>query len=232
VSSAILNTPAGYKNLDLRKDFTVMPDLALLYKQTNMKLFNSNSLIDQLQADTRQLIATATFLQNEDPGVLLEQPAPGKWSVIQVLEHLNSYSDYYIPVLQKGLSENVPATTDFRSGWLGNYFTNSMLPKQGEVKNKMKAPKNHRPSFHADAKPVIEKFLQQQHELLGLLEIARQKNIGKIRIPISLAKFIKLKAGDTFRFLIAHEQRHFVQIRNTIEVVTGVSKSRDLNWLA
>ncbi|MCG2614709.1 DinB family protein [Terrimonas sp. NA20] len=197
-----------------------------------MKLFNSNTLIDQLQANTRQLIATATFLKNEDPGVLLQQPGPGKWSVIQVLEHLNSYSDYYLPALQTGLSKNAPATLDFKSGWLGNYFTNSMLPKEGEVRNKMKAPKNHRPSFHADAKPVIEKFLQQQHQLLGLLEIARQKNIGKIRIPISLAKFIKLKAGDTFRFLIAHEQRHFVQIRNTIEAVTGVDKSQHLNWSA
>jgi hypothetical protein len=191
-----------------------------------MKVFNSNTLIDQLQADARQLIATATFLKNEDPGALLEQPGPGKWSVIQVLEHLNSYSDYYIPALQTGLSKDTPATAMFKSGWLGNYFTNSMLPKEGEVKNKMKAPKNHRPSFHADAKPVIEKFLQQQHQLLDLLEKARRKNIGKIRIPISLAKFIKLKAGDTFRFLIAHEQRHFVQIKNTLAVVTGVAGNR------
>ena len=191
-----------------------------------MKLFNSNSLIDQLQADIRQLIATATFLKNEDPGALLEQPGPGKWSVIQVLEHLNSYGNYYIPALQAGLARDIPATAMFKSGWLGNYFTNSMLPKEGEVKNKMKAPKNHQPSFHADAKPVIEKFLQQQHQLLELLEKARRKNIGKIRIPISLAKFIKLKAGDTFRFLIAHEQRHFVQIKNTLAAVTGTSAEK------
>lgn len=191
-----------------------------------MKLFNSNSLIDQLQADTRQLIATATFLKNEDPGALLEQPGPGKWSVIQVLEHLNSYGDYYIPALEAGLAKDIPPAAMFKSGWLGNYFTNAMLPKEGEVKNKMKAPKNHRPSFHADAKPVIEKFLQQQHQLLELLEKARRRNIGKIRIPISLAKFIKLKAGDTFRFLIAHEQRHFVQIKNTLAAVTGISAEK------
>ncbi|MBO9660771.1 MAG: DinB family protein [Chitinophagaceae bacterium] len=196
-----------------------------------MKLFNSNSLIDQLRADIRQLIATATFLKNEDPGALLEQPGPGKWSVIQVLEHLNSYSDYYIPALQTGLSKDVPAAAMFKSGWLGNYFTNSMLPKEGEVKNKMKAPKNHQPSFHADARPVIEKFLQQQYQLLELLEKARRKNIGKIRIPISLAKFIKLKAGDTFRFMTAHEQRHFVQIKNTLAAVTGVA-DRNLNLQA
>lgn len=179
----------------------------------------SLTLLEQLQADTRQLITSTTVLKNEDPGALLEQPAPGKWSVIQVLEHLNSYGDYYIPVLGKALKRDKPATRTFRSGWLGNYFTNLMLPKQGEVKNKMKAPKNHRPSFHADARPVIEQFLHQQYQLLDLLEKAKKKDIGKIRVPISLSRFIRLKAGDTFRFLIAHEQRHFVQVANALSVV-------------
>lgn len=189
-----------------------------------MKLFDSLSLIEQLEADTRELIARATFLKNEDPAILLEQPAPGKWSVIQVLEHLNSYSDYYLPALQTALQQPRPAEPTFKSGWLGNYFTNMMLPKQGEVKNKMKAPKNHRPSFHADAKPVIDKFLNQQYNLLELLERAKGKNIGKIRVPISLAQWIKLKAGDTFRFFIAHEQRHFVQIENALAAVKGMGE--------
>jgi hypothetical protein len=184
-----------------------------------MKSFDSLSLLEQLQADTRQLIASATFLKNEDPGVLLEQPGPGQWSVIQVLTHLNSYGVYYLPALEKGLRKEAAALKKFRSGWLGNYFTDLMRPKEGVVKNKMKAPKNHRPAFHADAFPVLETFLRQQHVLLDLLEQAKQKNIGKIRIPISLTKLIRLKAGDTFRFFIAHEQRHFVQIKNTLAAV-------------
>lgn len=188
-----------------------------------MKSIDNLSLLEQLQADTRQLIATATFLKNEDPGFLLQQPAPGKWSVIQVLEHLNSYGIYYLPALANGLKKGGPSEKKFQPGWLGNYFTNLMLPKEGVVKNKMKAPKNHRPAFHADAYPILETFLEQQHRLLELLELAKQKNIGTIRIPISLSRLIRLKAGDTFRFFIAHEQRHFVQIRNTLAVVKEVT---------
>jgi hypothetical protein len=30
---------------------------------------------------------------------------------------------------------------------------------------------------------------------------------------------IKLKLGDTFRFFIAHEQRHFIQIQNTLQLL-------------
>jgi hypothetical protein len=36
---------------------------------------------------------------------------------------------------------------------------------------------------------------------------------------------IKLKLGDTFRFLIAHEQRHMIQARNTLKEM-GVTTDR------
>ncbi|WP_315818041.1 DinB family protein [Paraflavitalea speifideaquila] len=32
---------------------------------------------------------------------MLQQPAAGKWSVAQAIEHLNSYGRYYLPLMQK-----------------------------------------------------------------------------------------------------------------------------------
>ncbi len=40
-----------------------------------------------------------------------------------------------------------------------------------------------------------------------------------IKIPLSITRLVKLKLGDTFRFLVAHEQRHFVQARNAIKTI-------------
>ncbi|MEJ0103318.1 MAG: DinB family protein [Bacteroidota bacterium] len=65
-----------------------------------MKSFKSINLLEQLQADIRQLILAATYLEKEDPELLLSTPAPGKWSVAQVLEHLNSYGRYYLRSLK------------------------------------------------------------------------------------------------------------------------------------
>ncbi len=181
-------------------------------------------LLEQLQADTRQLIVFASFLQHEQEATLLQQPAPGKWSVAQVLEHLNSYGNYYIPAIEKVLAGNLPpATITFTPGWLGNYFTNMMKPGQQGVKNKMRSPKDHVPVKNPDAMRTIAIFLQQQQQMLALLEKAKTTNIGKLRVPISLAKFIKLKLGDTFGFLIAHERRHFVQIENVLKELNKVS---------
>jgi hypothetical protein len=93
------------------------------------------------------------------------------------------------------------------------------------VRYKMKSPKDHRPPPHMDHQPVLQTFLDQQQSLLELLEKAKTKDIGRIRTPITLSRFIRLKTGDTFRFLIAHEQRHFVQISNTLAQVKGTVNS-------
>jgi hypothetical protein len=187
-----------------------------------MKKYKSIELLEHLQADTRQLILVAEYLQSADAGLLLQEPAPGKWSVIQVLEHLNSYGRYYLLAIERSLEKDKPATEVFKPGWLGNYFTKLMKPgADGIITNKMKSPKDHRPAKYLDVLPVLTTFLEQQHYLLELLELAKSKNIGSIRTPISISRLIRLKLGDTFRFVIAHEQRHFVQIDNTLAMIKG-----------
>lgn len=178
-------------------------------------------MLEQLQADVRQLILAAGYLQTESNGILTRQPGAGKWSVAQVLEHLNSYGRYYLPAIEKSMTGDVlPATTWYKAGWLGDYFTRMMRPgTDGKISNKMKAPKDHTPVLVPDAKAVLNTFMDQQYTLLNLLEEAKMKDIGKIRTPVSISRFIKLKTGDTFRFLIAHQQRHFVQISYTLKQI-------------
>ena len=182
-----------------------------------MKRIKSLDLLEQLQNDVRKIIMTIHLLQREDPAILLQQPAAGKWSAIQAIEHLNSYGRYYLPAIEKAMQQNASPAEWYKAGWLGNYFTNMMLPKEGMVNNKMQSPKDHRPPQQLDVKPVLEEFLQQQQTILNLLDKARTKNISSLRVPISLAKMVKLKLGDTFRFVIAHEQRHMVQANMAIE---------------
>jgi hypothetical protein len=189
-----------------------------------MKPMQSGQLLDRLETDTKQIILTLHYLLQEDPGVLLQPPAAGKWSVAQVIEHLNSYGRYYLPLMEKALNNSkYPANAVFTPGWLGNYFTKSMLPKEdGRVTNKMQSPKDHRPAPDVDSLQVLNDFLAQEKLLLQLLQQARMTDINKLKIPISIAKFIKIKLGDTFRFLIAHHQRHLVQVANTLEAVKGI----------
>lgn len=186
-----------------------------------MKKFKAEDLINSLQQDIRQLLQAAEFFRDIDRTKLNYPPAEGAWTVLQALEHLNMYNRYYLPEIEKKVAI-VPKEWNawFVPGMLGDYFTRIMLP--GDVqgaKNKMKTPKGYRPDLVLDVDKVLPEFIAQQHRLIRLLEIARKRNLNEIRIPISISRLVKLKLGDTFRFLIAHEQRHMVQARNALKAL-------------
>jgi len=195
-----------------------------------MKRINSHSLLDQLQSDVREIILQASALKQKDRHLLELQPLLDKWSVAQVLEHLNFYSSFYIPAIEKKLHlHQTTPHTQFTPGWIGNYFTKLMKPAEGNrIVKKMKSPQNALPSAQPDAGKMLEEFLQHQHQLLNLLQIAKSANLDAIRIQTSLSKLIQLKLGDTFRFFIAHEQRHFIQIRNILFAVKQTVKEEGI----
>jgi uncharacterized damage-inducible protein DinB len=186
-----------------------------------MKQINSNILLELLQSDVREILLQCTALQNTNQALLAQQPQSGKWSVAQVLEHLNIYSRYYITAIEERLHLNQSGPNqNFTPGWLGNYFTNLMKPTVDKnIKSKMKAPAKAVPSAQPDAAAMLQEFINHQHHLLNLLQIARTANLDYNRIPISLTKLIKLKMGDTLRFFIAHEQRHLLQIENALKLI-------------
>jgi hypothetical protein len=186
-----------------------------------MKKIQAASLLETLQTDTRHILLKLARLQQLPHSRLMQQPGAGRWSVAQVIEHLNTYGRYYLPTLQQAISSaNSTPAEWFVPGWLGSYFTKSMLPKpDGTVTNKMKTFKNHNPQPELDVRRVLQEFEQQEVLLLQLLNKAGGVNINRNRIPISIASFIKLKMGDVFSFIIAHHQRHFVQIENILKEV-------------
>jgi hypothetical protein len=103
---------------------------------------------------------------------------------------------------------------EFKSGFLGNYFANSMLPKA--KLNKMKTFKDKNPLNATLDHSVIDRFLKQQLQLLELLELSKNVSLNKVKTSISITKLIKLKLGDTFRFYINHMLRHMNQIDNIL----------------
>ncbi len=81
----------------------------------------------------------------------------------------------------------------------------------------MSAPKDHYPQVQEDSHKVIAEFIEHQEQLLGLLGQASIVDINQARVPVSIAKWMKLKLGDTFLFLIAHHYRHVLQAGRALE---------------
>jgi DinB superfamily len=185
-----------------------------------------NNLYHQVE---KHLDLTVREWQNLPPSVFSAKTDAQSWSAAQCLEHLNIYGRHYLPEMEKAIEKaerkGFLPTPQYKSGWLGDYFFNVMLPKNtGELATKMNAPKNAYPIADLDAVAVIAEFIEQQERLLKLIERARQINMGSVRVPISLSRWIRLRLGDTFLFLIAHQYRHILQAERAL------GKQPTLKW--
>jgi hypothetical protein len=171
----------------------------------------SEKLIQTLLEQTSQIINQSEKLKSYDLNTLTWKENEISWSILECLEHLNLYGDFYLPQIESKI-ENSTTKNDleFKSGILGNYFAKSMLPK--EKLNKMKTFKDKNPLNANLDKTVIDKFINQQIKLLDLLNQSRNVSLNKVKIQTSISSLIKLKLGDTFQFFINHIIRHLNQI--------------------
>jgi len=173
------------------------------------------SLIESLENQVEAHIQDAVkIFQNLSPQELLKPAANGGWSIAQCLWHLNSYGDYYLPKIELGLAKNYPANPEFKSTWLGKYFTRIMQP--GDKMKKYKAFKDHVPPTELNALHVVAEFIQQQEKMLKYLKQARNTDMNRILVSISILKWVKLKLGDVFQFIIAHDERHLQQAKRNL----------------
>lgn len=173
-----------------------------LIKELNEYIDKHILFIKSIEQSTTQQLQ---YRHNED-----------SWSVLECLQHLNLYGEFYIPKIRKALEKsNLKKSNIFRSGFLGNKFALSMLPND-QMKS-MNTFKSKDPIHSTlNRKQVVQEFLNQQNELLELIEISKHQNLTKIYTSITLP-LIKFRLGDTFRFVIYHNERHVVQAKNVLK---------------
>jgi hypothetical protein len=172
----------------------------------------TNVLIDDLIQVTENATASVKILKELSYETLNYKADPNTWSALECIEHLNLYGDFYLPEIEKQIlsAKARKPVAIFKAGIIGNYFANLMQVNNGRIK-KMKTPKDKNPANSALTTTTIDRFLKQQELLKSLLNQAKKVDLNKAKTAISLTKMIKLKLGDTFRFVIYHIDRHVQQ---------------------
>lgn len=140
------------------------------------------------------------------------------WSILECIEHLNLYGDFYLPEIEQRIlnAKPQPQATEFKSGFIGNYFANLLLPKNGSIK-KMKTFKDKNPIHSSLTTTTLDRFLKQNEKLQALLKQAEGIDITATKTAISISTLIKLRLGDTFRFVIYHIERHIAQAERCLQ---------------
>mgnify|MGYP005989863197 CR=1 FL=1 len=176
---------------------------------------NSTNIISSLIKMTSSHITYAKQLLETPEKNLQYKNNSKSWSALECLEHLNRYATFYnVEIAKRMHASSLPFTATFKSTFLGNKFSNDMLPKEGM--KTMNTFKSKNPNLSKlDKEKVLSTFIKLQEELLALLEKAFSKNLDKIKTSTTLP-IVKFKLGDTFRFVIHHNERHIVQAKRVL----------------
>ena len=94
---------------------------------------NSHELINDLQKRVTKAAEIVSKFRSLSKEQLNARKTATDWSLLECLEHLNIYGNFYLPEIEHQLliHKGIPPSTIFKSGIIGNYFTNLVQAKKG-----------------------------------------------------------------------------------------------------
>lgn len=155
---------------------------------------------------------------------LMKRPGPKRWSVLEVIEHMNLSSGHYVKRLEKLIprlekSAEQKSDYDFIPGFFGEKFSTGILPKEdGSLSSTMKTfyffePKQAITKKHKS----LEEFIQMNETTIELLRRSKNINLNKGKVTSTLGPIFRFKTGDAFRFSIGHNVRNILQIEKVMK---------------
>ncbi len=178
-------------------------------------------LIAELIETTRQNLNALTHFKEQTATALNWKANAESWSILECVEHLNRYGKFYLPEMERSMKNTtVPGEVMFSSGVLGEYFVKLIRPR--EQQKKMKTLKDMNPLGSELSVKTLDRCLMQQKELLRLLDEAHDTNLTKAKTAVTFTRLIRLRLGDTMRFVVYHNQRHILQAQRALASYVGV----------
>jgi hypothetical protein len=143
------------------------------------------------------------------------------WNILEISAHLNSYANYYHKSIQTKIVKTkfIAKRPTFISSPLGkSAWTSIKLGNAQNIKRKFKAPKTYNPLL--DKLLVtgndVNDLIKNHSEFIQLLNDSSNVSLRKIRIPLAVARLVRLRLGDILIFLSYHNERHLQQMKNLI----------------
>lgn len=166
---------------------------------------------EDLKRDARQLADGLSEPQ------LKWSPAPGRWSIAQCFDHLNTVAKGYASALEQGIArtreKGYTAGGAVRYSALERWMIRSVEPPPTR---RLPAPGIFRPKEpteqHAGAEAVAE-YDALKDRYVELLTRADGLDVGRVKIVSPVTRLLRLRIGAAFAFVAAHERRHLWQAR-------------------
>lgn len=176
--------------------------------------------LDQLLQQSNELKNQIEKISEAPEESLTRRPDEKSWCVLEVIDHLNKVYDIYLANFERVLTEAYELSDDeevkYKNSLLGRMAIFSSKPKGTKRRFKMKTFDFFEPS-PLSRDHVFSTFLRNKATFNELLKDARTKDVGKMKMPTALGEKYKLYVPECFAFVLAHEERHLVQMKSIIE---------------
>ena len=159
-------------------------------------------------------------IANLSNSTLIVKESPKEWSVIEVVDHLNKVYDIYLDNFEKSIGSAPPLNGEaqkFQRTILGRLSVYTNKPKGTKRKFKMKTFDFFQPDEKKDCGKILGEFAEKKDIFNAHLKEARLKNLNGIKVPTALGEKVKFYVSECFDFLLAHEERHMVQIEGILD---------------
>ncbi len=153
-----------------------------------------------------------TIYAELEPAQLLWQPSAKEWSVLHCFDHMALTFDYYRPRIDNALQSPAPLLGNpdvyAPSRWGRIYMYFSINPRYSFPTAAAITP------VAQPDRTVFDRYLGAQAALLDDLERVGAVDLARTRIPIE--KGVRFNLGDVFKFLVYHDEVHFLQAQGVL----------------
>lgn len=160
-------------------------------------------------------------VQALDTSLLIAAPNSKSWNVVEVIAHLNIAYGIYMPRLDEAFIKLPTVDSgplEFRSRTWQKIVIAGQRPKNGVRKWKMKTLKRFEPLLsHEDLNSekidaIFNEFFTLHDHLKQSILKSRSKDVSKTKITSAIGPIVTFYLPEAFEFLLAHMERHMVQM--------------------
>ncbi len=177
----------------------------------------TNRWNDKIDIITNKFLQEFETLNSEQ---LNRKPNSDSWSIAQNIDHLIVINESYYPIIQSIRNRTYKLPFIGRLGFLVNFLGKFILKSvQPDRKRKMKTFTMWEPSKSEIADDILVRFQKHQTELKTLIDNCRDLLESGIIISSPVNKNIMYKLETAFDIIVTHEQRHFEQAREVLNLM-------------
>lgn len=180
-------------------------------------------MLDNCNAELKSQLLDVTSLFSSVPeDLLITAPLPAKWSAKQCMEHVNLTLQLYLPRIKDALTHaQVSAKVEFKKGVIGSIMISSLEKGNaaGSKPRPIKTFKRLNPEVSGKSSiQVVLEFGEALNVLYECINASLGKNIDQLTVTTAAGPLLKLKLGDVYPFLLAHNRRHIIQAQRAVEL--------------